>query len=168
MFPFTSGTLHFGHYRIYTVADVLARYQQSKLYIGWDSFGLPTENAAKQNGMDCSHWTSLKINQMKLQFVRFNLQIDWSREISTSNPAYYKWTQFIFLSLYHAGLVESRLSIVNWDPVDKTVLANEQIVNGRAERSGALVERKWSRQWFVKTSMFARVSLFSYSVFLMT
>ncbi|KAI8916374.1 hypothetical protein EDD86DRAFT_198394 [Gorgonomyces haynaldii] len=159
MFPYPSGQLHLGHYRVYTLSDTIARYMSLKHKtihpMGWDAFGLPAENAARKHGIDPKQWTDWNIQTMKRQFDQMNLEFDWNREIRTDDPHYYKWTQYLFQQLFKNGLVEQRASLVNWDPIDKTVLANEQVINGRAERSGALVERKQLKQWFVKTSTMA-------------
>ena len=147
MFPYPSGKIHMGHVRNYTIGDVLARYKLLNGYnvlhpMGWDSFGMPAENAAKQNNINPKKWTEENIAVMKNQLKKLGLSIDWDREISTCSPEYYKHQQRIFLDLYEKGLVYRKESYVNWDPVDKTVLANEQVIDGKGWRSGALVERK--------------------------
>ena len=160
MFPYPSGRIHMGHVRNYTIGDVLARYKSLKGFnvlhpMGWDSFGMPAENAAKQNNLNPKDWTEENINTMKTQLKKLGLSIDWEREISTCSPEYYKHQQKIFLDLYDKGLVYRKESYVNWDPVDQTVLANEQVINGKGWRSGALVERKKLNQWFFKISNFS-------------
>ncbi|KAI8811461.1 leucyl-tRNA synthetase [Cladochytrium replicatum] len=158
MFPYPSGTLHVGHFRVYTIADVLARYRRllgSKLIfpMGWDAFGLPAENAAIQHRVAPATWTQDNITKMKAQMLKMGTSFDWNRELSTCDPEFYRWTQFIFIEMYKAGLAYQKEALVNWDPVDCTVLANEQVDDeGRAERSGAVVEKKLLRQWFLKIS----------------
>ncbi len=160
MFPYPSGKIHMGHVRNYTIGDVLSRYKSLLEYnvlhpMGWDSFGMPAENAAKQNKLNPKKWTEDNIQIMKNQLKKLGLSIDWEREISTCSPDYYKHQQKIFLELYDKGLVYRKDSYVNWDPVDKTVLANEQVIDGKGWRSGALVERKKLNQWFFKISHFS-------------
>ncbi len=160
MFPYPSGKIHMGHVRNYTIGDVLSRYKSLKgnnvLHpMGWDSFGMPAENAAKQNNLNPKNWTEDNIKIMKSQLMMLGLSIDWDREVSTCSPDYYKHQQKIFLDLYDKGLVYRKESYVNWDPVDKTVLANEQVIDGKGWRSGALVERKKLNQWFFKISHFS-------------
>ena len=160
MFPYPSGRIHMGHVRNYTIGDVLARYKSMQGYnvlhpMGWDSFGMPAENAAKQNNLDPDEWTRKNIDSMKSQLKRLGLSIDWDREISTCSPEYYKHQQLFFLDLYDKGLVCRKESYVNWDPVDETVLANEQVIDGKGWRSGAIVERKKLSQWFFKISDFS-------------
>jgi leucyl-tRNA synthetase len=160
MFPYPSGRIHMGHVRNYTIGDVLARYKGMLGYnvlhpMGWDSFGMPAENAAKQNNLDPDEWTKQNINSMKSQLKRLGLSIDWSREISTCSPEYYKHQQLFFLDLYDKDLVYRKESYVNWDPVDETVLANEQVIDGKGWRSGAVVERKKLSQWFFKITDFS-------------
>ena len=160
MFPYPSGRIHMGHVRNYTIGDVLARYKDMQGYnvlhpMGWDSFGMPAENAAKQNNLDPDEWTKKNINSMKYQLKKLGLSIDWDREISTCSPEYYKHQQLFFLDLFDKGLVYRKESYVNWDPVDETVLANEQVIDGRGWRSGAIVERKKLNQWFFKISDFS-------------
>ncbi|KAJ3268465.1 hypothetical protein HDV01_002723 [Terramyces sp. JEL0728] len=144
-----------GHLRVYTIADVLSRYHRVKHPIGWDSFGLPAENAARVNNKDPEEWTNQNIAQMKNQLLKMNINFGWDREFKTSDDKYYKWTQYIFLKLYENGLVYQKESVVNWDPVDETVLANEQVVNGRGERSGALVEKRYLKQWYFRITRYA-------------
>ena len=160
MFPYPSGKIHMGHVRNYTIGDVLSRYKSltgnNVLHpMGWDSFGMPAENAAKQNNLNPKTWTEKNIEIMKSQLMMLGLSIDWDREISTCSPDYFKHQQKIFLDLYNKGLVYRKESYVNWDPVDKTVLANEQVIDGKGWRSGATVERKKLNQWFFKISHFS-------------
>ena len=160
MFPYPSGKIHMGHVRNYTIGDVLARYKALQGYnvlhpMGWDSFGMPAENAARQNDLNPRIWTEQNIEVMKGQLKQLGLAIDWGREISTCSPEYYKHQQKLFLDLYDKGLIYRKESYVNWDPIDKTVLANEQVINGRGWRSGAVVERQKLNQWFFKISKFS-------------
>ena len=160
MFPYPSGKLHMGHVRNYTITDVIARYQrmQGKNVLhpmGWDAFGLPAENAAIQNKSAPAKWTQENIAYMKSQLKSLGFGIDWSRELATCEPDYYKWEQWFFTRLYEKGLVYKKMSTVNWDPVDQTVLANEQVIDGRGWRSGALVERKEIPQWFIRITDYA-------------
>ena len=160
MFPYPSGQIHMGHVRNYTIGDVLSRYKIQKGFnvlhpMGWDSFGMPAENAARANNLDPKTWTERNITNMKLQLKKLGLAIDWDREISTCSPDYYKHQQKFFLDLFDKGLVYRKENYVNWDPVDKTVLANEQVINGKGWRSGAVVERKKLNQWFFNINQFA-------------
>jgi leucyl-tRNA synthetase len=160
MFPYPSGQIHMGHVRNYTIGDVLARYKSLQGFnvlhpMGWDSFGMPAENAARQNNLDPKSWTELNISTMKKQLKRLGLSIDWEKEISTCSSDYYKHQQKFFLDLYDKGLVYRKENYVNWDPVDQTVLANEQVIDGKGWRSGALVERKKLNQWFFNISKFS-------------
>ena len=160
MFPYPSGKLHMGHVRNYTITDVIARYQhmQGKNVLhpmGWDAFGLPAENAAIQNKTAPAKWTYANIEYMKAQLNSLGFSFDWSRELATCQPDYYKWEQWFFTRLYEKGLVYKKMATVNWDPVDQTVLANEQVIDGRGWRSGALVERKEIPQWFIKITDYA-------------
>ncbi len=160
MFPYPSGRLHMGHVRNYTIGDVIARYMRMLgknvlQPMGWDAFGLPAENAAIANKVAPAAWTYSNIDYMRNQLKSLGLGYDWSRELATCSPDYYKWEQWFFLQLYKKGLVYRRLSVVNWDPVDNTVLANEQVIDGRGWRSGALVERKEIAQWFLKITAYA-------------
>jgi len=160
MFPYPSGRIHMGHVRNYTIGDVLARYKSLEGYnvlhpMGWDSFGMPAENAARENNLDPKSWTEKNINTMKNQLKKLGLSIDWDREISTCSPDYYKHQQEFFLDLYDKGLVYRKENYVNWDPVDKTVLANEQVIDGKGWRSGVTVERKKLKQWFFNISEFS-------------
>ena len=160
MFPYPSGKIHMGHVRNYTIGDVLARFKILKGFnvlhpMGWDSFGMPAENAAKQNDLDPKKWTESNIKTMKSQLKQLGISVDWTREISTCSPEYYKHQQQLFLELYDKGLVYRKENYVNWDPVDKTVLANEQVIDGKGWRSGAIVERKKLNQWFFKITEFS-------------
>ena len=160
MFPYPSGNIHMGHVRNYTIGDVLSRYKKLQGYnvlhpMGWDSFGMPAENAAKQNDLDPKKWTEKNISSMKIQLKKLGLSIDWEREVSTCSPGYYKHQQLFFLELYDKGLVYRKENYVNWDPVDETVLANEQVIDGKGWRSGAIVERKKLNQWFFNISKFS-------------
>ncbi len=160
MLPYPSGELHMGHVRNYTLADVIARYQrmQGKNVLqpmGWDAFGLPAENAAMKNKLPPSKWTYQNIAQMREQLKQLGYAIDWKREIATCTKDYYQWEQWLFVKLYKKGLAYKKNAIVNWDPVDHTVLANEQVVDGRGWRSGALVERREISQWFLKITDYA-------------
>ena len=160
MFPYPSGKIHMGHVRNYTIGDVLARFKTLQGYnvlhpMGWDSFGMPAENAARQNNLDPKTWTESNIKTMRSQLKKLGLSIDWDKEISTCSPEYYKHQQEFFLDLYDKGLVYRKENYVNWDPVDQTVLANEQVVDGKGWRSGAIVERKKLNQWFFNISKFS-------------
>ncbi len=161
MFPYPSGRIHMGHVRNYTIGDVLARYKTLKGFnvlhpMGWDSFGMPAENAAKQNNLDPKTWTESNISKMKSQLKKLGLSIDWDREISTCSEDYYKHQQKFFLELFKKKLVYRKENYVNWDPVDETVLANEQVIDGKGWRSGATVERKKLNQWFFNISKFSQ------------
>ena len=160
MFPYPSGRIHIGHVRNYTMGDVLARYKRMQGFevlhpMGWDAFGMPAENAAMEKGVHPGGWTRENIANMKAQLKRLGFALDWSREIATCEPEYYGQEQALFLDLYEAGLVYRKESAVNWDPVDQTVLANEQVIDGRGWRSGALVEKRKLSQWFLKITDFA-------------
>ncbi len=161
MFPYPSGKIHMGHVRNYTIGDVLARYKILQGFnvlhpMGWDSFGMPAENAARQNNLDPKSWTESNIKKMKSQLKKLGLSIDWDREISTCSDDYYKHQQKFFLELLKKKLVYRKENYVNWDPVDKTVLANEQVIDGKGWRSGATVERKKLNQWFFNISKFSQ------------
>ena len=161
MFPYPSGKIHMGHVRNYTIGDVLARYKSLQGYnvlhpMGWDSFGMPAENAARQNNLDPKSWTESNIENMKAQLKKLGLSIDWDREISTASEEYYKHQQLFFLELLEKKLVYRKENYVNWDPVDETVLANEQVIDGKGWRSGAAVERKKLSQWFFNISKFSQ------------
>jgi leucyl-tRNA synthetase len=160
MFPYPSGRIHMGHVRNYTMGDVLARYKRmlgmNVLHpMGWDAFGLPAENAAIQNKVHPKNWTYANIEAMKKQLKSIGFAFDWTREIATCDPAYYKHQQKLFIDFLKAGLVDRKKSKVNWDPVDMTVLANEQVIDGRGWRSGAVVEQRELTQWFLKVSDYA-------------
>lgn len=159
MFPYPSGRLHMGHVRNYTIGDVIARYQRMRgknvlQPMGWDAFGLPAENAAIQNQVPPDQWTYQNIDYMRRQLKRLGFAYDWSRELATCHPAYYHWEQWLFTKLFAKGLVYKKTALVNWDPVDQTVLANEQVVDGRGWRSGAVVERREIPQWFLKITAY--------------
>lgn len=160
MFPYPSGKIHMGHVRNYSIGDVVARYKKMNGYnvlhpMGWDSFGLPAENAAIKNNIHPHVWTMSNIEEMKEQLSMLGLSYDWDKEVATSTPEYYKWTQKIFLEFYKAGLAHKRKSFVNWCPSCETVLANEQVVQGQCERCDSLVEKKELEQWYFKTTAFS-------------
>ena len=166
MFPYPSGKLHMGHVRNYTIGDVVSRYKRMQNFnvfqpMGWDAFGLPAENAAIENKTNPKDWTNKNIDNMKKQLKSLGLSYDWSKELRTCDPKYYKWEQLIFKKFYDAGLVYRKKSIVNWDPVDKTVLANEQVIDGKGWRSGAQIEIKEIEQWFIKITNYAEELLSS-------
>jgi leucyl-tRNA synthetase len=160
MFPYPSGRLHMGHVRNYTIGDVLSRFHKMKGFnvmqpMGWDAFGLPAENAAIKNNTAPAKWTYENIEHMKTQLKQLGLGVDWNREIATCKPEYYKWEQWLFTELFKKGLIYKKTSSVNWDPVDGTVLANEQVIDGRGWRSGALVEKRDIPQYFMKITAYA-------------
>ncbi|NDJ16762.1 leucine--tRNA ligase [Myxacorys almedinensis] len=161
MFPYPSGNLHMGHVRVYTIVDVMARLKRMQGYrvlnpMGWDAFGLPAENAAIERNTQPAKWTYQNIDQMRDQLKQLGISFDWDREIATCSPEYYRWTQWIFLEFFKAGLAYQKEATVNWDPIDQTVLANEQVdAEGKSWRSGAIVERKLLRQWFLKITDYA-------------
>ena len=160
MFPYPSGKIHMGHVRNYTIGDVLSRHKSAQGFnvlhpMGWDSFGMPAENAARENNLNPKDWTEENISVMKKQLKKLGLSIDWDREISTCSKDYYKHQQLFFLELYEKGLVYRKENYVNWDPIDQTVLANEQVIDGKGWRSGAIVERKKLNQWFFNISKFS-------------
>ena len=155
-FPFPSGDgLHMGHLRSYTAADITSRYYRMNGHrvmfpLGWDAFGLPAENYAIKHGKQPAETTAQNIKNIKAQCVRLGYSIDWSREINTTDPEYYKWTQWIFLQFYKAGLAYEATGLINWCPKDKTGLANEEVIAGHCERCGSKVEKKELRQWYLK------------------
>jgi leucyl-tRNA synthetase len=160
MFPYPSGKLHMGHVRNYTIGDVLARYHRMRgcnvlQPMGWDAFGMPAENAAIQNNVAPAKWTYANIEYMKAQLRRLGFAIDWSRELATCKPDYYRWEQWLFTRLYEKGLIYKKLGTVNWDPVDETVLANEQVIDGRGWRSGALVEKREIPMYYMRITAYA-------------
>ena len=160
MFPYPSGKLHMGHVRNYTIGDVISRYKRMKNFnvfqpMGWDAFGLPAENAAIANKVSPNDWTNQNIENMKSQLQSLGFSYDWSKELRTCDSSYYKWEQLIFKKFYDAGLVYRKKSMVNWDPEDKTVLANEQVIDGKGWRSGAQIEIKEIDQWFIKITDYA-------------
>ncbi len=160
MFPYPSGKIHMGHIRNYTLGDVVARYKKMQGYnvlhpMGWDAFGLPAENAAITEKKNPADWTYSNIKVMRKQLQTMGLSIDWKREIATCHPEYYKHEQFFFIDLFNKGLAYKKNSLVNWDPIDQTVLANEQVIDGKGWRSGAEVEQKYLSQWFLKTSAYS-------------
>jgi leucyl-tRNA synthetase len=160
MFPYPSGKLHMGHVRVFTISDVIARFQRMLgkhvlQPMGWDAFGMPAENAAIKHDVPPAEWTYRNIEEMRGQFDRLGYGYDWSREVTTCRPEYYRWEQWLFTKMFEKGLVYRKNSVVNWDPVDQTVLANEQVIDGRGWRSDALVERREIPQWFMKTTAYA-------------
>ena len=160
MFPYPSGFLHMGHVRNYSIGDVQARFNRMKGFdvfypMGFDSFGLPAENAAIKNNINPLEWTEKNINHMKKQLLRLGLSYNWESEISTSRQSYYHWNQWLFKKLFDAGLIYRKKGFVNWDPIDQTVLANEQVIDGKGWRSGAVVEKKEIEQWYVKITKYA-------------
>ena len=160
MFPYPSGRIHMGHVRNYTMGDVVARVKRAKGFavlhpMGWDAFGMPAENAAMERKVHPRAWTYQNIAQMKSQLKSMGLSLDWAREIATCDPAYYRHQQAMFLDFLKAGLVERKLGKVNWDPVDRTVLANEQVIDGRGWRSGALVEQREMPQWYFRITKYS-------------
>ena len=168
MFPYPSGKLHMGHVRNYTIGDVISRYKRMNNFnvfqpMGWDAFGLPAENAAIANKVSPKEWTNDNIEHMKQQLISLGLGYDWSKELRTCEPNYYKWEQLIFKKFFEKGLVYKKKSLVNWDPVDETVLANEQVIDGKGWRSGAQVEIKEIDQWFIKITYYADELLSSLS-----
>ena len=161
MFPYPSGRIHMGHVRNYTMGDVIARFRRALGYnvlhpMGWDAFGMPAENAAIERGVHPKAWTYENIAAMRGQLKSMGFAFDWSREIATCDPSYYRHEQAMFLDFLKAGLVERKVSMVNWDPVDNTVLANEQVIDGRGWRSGALVEKRELAQWFLKITAYSQ------------
>ena len=164
MFPYPSGRIHMGHVRNYAMGDVVARYRRAKGFnvlhpMGWDAFGLPAENAAMERKVHPKEWTYANIAAMRAQLQSMGLSLDWSREIATCDPDYYKQQQRLFIDFLAAGLVDRKTAKVNWDPVDQTVLANEQVVDGRGWRSGAPVEQRELTQWFFKAVSYTHLTL---------
>jgi leucyl-tRNA synthetase len=160
MLPYPSGKLHMGHVRNYTINDMLARQLRMKGFnvlmpMGWDAFGLPAENAAMKGKVPPGQWTYSNIAHMKGQMQAMGLAIDWSREVATCDPAYYRWNQWLFLKMLEKGIAERRTQVVNWDPIDQTVLANEQVIDGRGWRSGALVEKREIPGYYLKITDYA-------------
>jgi leucyl-tRNA synthetase len=160
MLPYPSGKLHMGHVRNYTINDVMARYMRMRGYnvlmpMGWDAFGLPAENAAIDKNIAPAQWTRANISEMKEQMRPLGLSIDWSREIATCDPAYYKWNQWFFLKMLELGIAYKKTQLVNWDPVDHTVLANEQVIDGRGWRSGAPVEKREIPGYYLRITQYA-------------
>ncbi|MDF2993976.1 MAG: leuS, partial [Microbacterium sp.] len=161
MFPYPSGDLHMGHAENYLYSDIVARFWRHRGYnvlnpIGWDSFGLPAENAAIKRGADPVEWTYANIAQQKESLKDYGVSFDWSRVLHTSDPEYYRWNQWLFQKLYEKGLAYRKDALVNWDPVDQTVLANEQVLpDGTSERSGAVVVKKKLTQWFLRITDYA-------------
>ena len=165
MFPYPSGKLHIGHIRNYTLGDIIARYKRQDGYavlnpIGWDSFGIPAENAAYDHNISPKKWTIENIKCMRNQLKDLGFSFNWDREITTSNKNYYKWEQLFFIKLYNSGLIYKKKSFVNWDPIDKTVLANEQVIDGKGWRSNYPIERKKISQWYFKISKYANDLLY--------
>jgi leucyl-tRNA synthetase len=159
MFPYPSGNIHMGHMRNYTISDVIARYWRNNGYnvchtIGWDSFGMPAETAAINNGIHPKEWTDKNISTMKQQMIEMGMSFDWSKEVSTCEKEYWKNEQEFFVDMWKAGFIERKVGMVNWDPVDKSVIANEQVINGKGWRSGATIEQKEMTQYYFKTTMF--------------
>ena len=160
MFPYPSGKLHMGHVRNYTIGDVLSRFHKMQGFnvmqpMGWDAFGMPAENAALQNNVPPAAWTYQNIDYMRTQLKSLGFAIDWEREFATCTPEYYRWEQWLFTRLYEKGLVYKKLGTVNWDPVDHTVLANEQVIDGRGWRSGALIEKREIPMYYMKITAYA-------------
>jgi leucyl-tRNA synthetase len=161
MLPYPSGKLHMGHVRNYTINDMLTRYLRMKGYnvlmpMGWDAFGLPAENAALKNGVPPAKWTYENIATMKGQMQAIGLAIDWSREVATCDPSYYKWNQWLFLKMLEKGIAYRKTQVVNWDPVDQTVLANEQVIDGKGWRTGATVEKREIPGYYFKITDYAQ------------
>ncbi len=160
MFPYPSGRIHMGHVRNYTMGDLVARYKRARGFnvlhpMGWDAFGLPAENAARDQKIHPASWTYDNIAVMRAELQRMGLSLDWERELATCHPGYYAQQQRLFLDFHKAGLAYRKEAFVNWDPVDHTVLANEQVIDGRGWRSGALVEKRKLSQWFLKITAYA-------------
>src|SRR5947209_1786562 len=166
MFPYPSGKLHMGHVRNYTIGDVMTRFHRMRGYnvlqpMGWDAFGLPAENAAMANGVPPAKWTYENIAYMKKQLQSLGFAIDWERELATCSPGYYRWNQWLFLRMLERGLVYKRTGVVNWDPMDQTVLANEQVIDGRGWRTGAPVEKREIPMYYMRITAYAEELLAS-------
>ena len=160
MLPYPSGALHMGHVRNYTIGDVISRFKRMQGFnvlqpMGWDAFGLPAENAAMQNNVPPAKWTRDNIAYMKKQLKSLGFALDWSREVTTCNPDYYRWNQWLFLRLLEKGIVYKKTQVVNWDPIDQTVLANEQVIDGRGWRTGALVEKREIPGYYMAITKYA-------------
>ncbi len=160
MLPYPSGRLHMGHVRNYTIGDVLARFMRMQgrnvlQPMGWDAFGLPAENAAMSNGVPPAKWTRQNIAHMRAQLKSLGFGIDWSREVATCDPSYYRWNQWLFLRMLERGIAYRKTGVVNWDPVDQTVLANEQVIEGRGWRTGALVEKREIPTYYLNITRYA-------------
>src|SRR5579862_4774993 len=161
MFPYPSGRLHMGHVRNYTIGDVLSRYMSMQGFnvlqpMGWDAFGLPAENAAIANNVPPAQWTRQNIAYMRRQMQSLGFAIDWQRELATCDPSYYRWNQWLFLRMLEAGIAYRKTGVVNWDPVDQTVLANEQVIEGRGWRTGALVEKREIPMYYLGITHYAQ------------
>ena len=164
MFPYPSGRLHMGHVRNYTLGDVIARFMRMRGHnvlqpMGWDAFGLPAENAAMAHGVPPARWTWENIRYMKQQLKSLGFGIDWSREVATCSPDYYRWNQWLFLRMLEQGIAYKTTGVVNWDPVDQTVLANEQVIDGRGWRTGALVEKREIPMYYLRITRYAEALL---------
>ncbi|RMQ86033.1 hypothetical protein ALP97_04689, partial [Pseudomonas salomonii] len=160
MFPYPSGKLHMGHVRNYTIGDVISRYQRMLgknvlQPMGWDAFGMPAENAAMKNNVAPAKWTYENIAYMKTQLRSLGLAVDWSREVTTCKPDYYRWEQWLFTRLFEKGVIYRKNGTVNWDPIDQTVLANEQVIDGRGWRSGAVIEKRQIPMYYFKITAYA-------------
>src|SRR6266403_5726957 len=160
MLPYPSGKLHMGHVRNYTIGDVLSRYYRMQGYnvlqpMGWDAFGLPAENAAMSNGVPPAKWTRQNITYMRKQLKSLGFAIDWKRELATCDPSYYRWNQWLFLRMLEQGIAYRKTGVVNWDPVDQTVLANEQVIDGRGWRTGALIEKREIPMYYLNITRYA-------------
>src|SRR3954466_9088731 len=161
MFPYPSGKLHMGHVRNYTIGDVLTRYYRMRGHnvlqpMGWDAFGLPAENAASANGVPPAKWTYDNITYMKGQLQSLGFALDWKRELATCQPEYYRWNQWLFLRMLEKGIAYKKTGVVNWDPIDQTVLANEQVIDGRGWRTGAIVEKREIPMYYLKITEYAQ------------
>src|SRR5215217_4141946 len=161
MLPYPSGKLHMGHVRNYTINDMLTRHLRMKGYnvlmpMGWDAFGLPAENAAMKNGVPPAKWTYDNIAYMKKQLQQLGFALDWDRELATCQPEYYRWNQWLFLRMLERGIAYKKTGVVNWDPVDQTVLANEQVIDGRGWRTGALIEKREIPMYYLRITQYAQ------------